>query len=43
MVSAAVLHAKTTLLRAGEYWYVPDWMPKAEKGALKNAWKEANP
>ena len=41
-VSAAVLHAKTTLLKAGEYWYVPDWMPKAEKGTLTDAWKEAN-
>lgn len=30
-VSAAVLHARTTLLKAGEFWYVPDWMPEAEK------------
>jgi hypothetical protein len=38
-MSAGILHAKTTLLKAGEYWYVPDWMPKAEKGELINAWK----
>ena len=42
-VSAAVLHARTTLLKAGEYWYVPDWMPKAEKGALTDAWKGLHP
>jgi hypothetical protein len=42
-MSAGILHAKTTLLKAGEYWYVPDWMPKIEKGELTNAWKEANP
>ena len=38
-MSAGVLHAKTTLLKAGEYWYVPDWMPKVEKGELVNGWR----
>ena len=30
-MSAGVLHARTTLLKAGNYWYVPDWMPGIEK------------
>lgn len=42
-MAAGILHAKTTLLKAGEFWYVPDWMPKVEKGETTNAWKEANP
>ena len=42
-VVQTILHVKTTLLKAGEYWYVPDWMPKAEKDECVNAWREANP
>lgn len=42
-MAAGVLHVKTTLLKAGEYWYVPDWMPEIEKGELVDAWREANP
>ena len=43
LMAAGILHVKTTLLKAGEYWYVPDWMPKTEKGETVNAWKDANP
>ena len=41
-MAAGILHAQTTLLKAGEYWYVPDWMPKIEPGETVNGWKEAN-
>ena len=40
-MSAGVLHPKTTLLKAGKYRYVPDWMPKAEKGERISALKES--
>ncbi len=33
-MSANVLHAETTLLKAGEYWYVPDFMPEAKTAEL---------
>ena len=42
-MSAGILHARTTVLKAGEYWYVPDWMPRAEKGEKINSRKEADP
>ena len=41
-MSACMLRAKTTLLKAGDYWYVPDWMPKAEKGEKIDAWNETD-
>lgn len=33
-MSANVLHAETTLLKADEYWYVPDFMPEIKKEGL---------
>lgn len=41
-VSAGVLHARTTLLKAGEYWYVPDWMPNVIQGERINSRRAAD-
>ena len=42
MVSAGILHVKTTLLKAGKYWYVPDWMPQITEGERVDALREAD-
>ena len=42
-MSAGILHVKTTLLKAGKYWYVPDCMPRVEKGERVDAVTDADP
>ncbi len=42
-MSAGILHVRTTLLKAGKYWYVPDFMPRVEKGKRVDAVTDADP